>query len=90
MDNYCMYEEEEDDFDEESKEFDGVSIDKEGRVTGAKARAPHPDLETETLRVINSLPQFTPGQMNGKAVTANYSLPILFQVAAKTNQDKKN
>ena len=65
-------------------------IDKEGRVTGAKARAPHPDLETETLRVINSLPQFTPGQMNGKAVTANYSLPILFQVADKTNQDKKN
>jgi hypothetical protein len=65
-------------------------VDKEGRVTGARARAPHPDLETETLRVINSLPQFTPGQMNGKVVAVNYSLPIIFQVATQTNQDKKN
>nr|WP_321232333.1 M56 family metallopeptidase [uncultured Psychroserpens sp.] len=65
-------------------------VDKEGKVTNARARAPHPDLETEALRVINNLPQFTPGELNGKPVTVNYSLPILFQVTAKANADKKN
>ncbi|SDR85458.1 Signal transducer regulating beta-lactamase production, contains metallopeptidase domain [Formosa sp. Hel1_31_208] len=64
-------------------------VDKDGKVTGARARGPHPELEVEALRVINSLPQFTPGQMNGKAVTVNYSLPILFQIEP-ANKDKKN
>lgn len=63
-------------------------IDKSGNVTGARARAPHPDLETESLRVINSLPQFIPGELNGKPVVVNYSLPIMFQIASKETKDK--
>ncbi|WP_460217708.1 energy transducer TonB [Psychroserpens sp. MEBiC05023] len=65
-------------------------VDKEGHVTGARARAPHPDLEKEALRVINSLPEFSPGEMNGKPVIVNYSLPIIFQIANPSNNDKKN
>lgn len=65
-------------------------VDKNGNITGARARAPHTDLEAETLRVINSLPQFAPGEMNGKPVIVNYSLPILFQVARDVTKDKKN
>ena len=65
-------------------------IDKSGSIINVKSRAPHPDLEAEAKRVINSLPQFTPGKMNGKAVIVNYSLPILFQVQDAPKENKKN
>ena len=55
-------------------------IDKEGNVVEVKSRAPHPALETEAKRVINSLPKFIPGTQKGKPVVVPYSLPILFMV----------
>ena len=55
-------------------------IDKQGNITGARARAPHPALEKEALRVVNSLPNFQAGEHNGQPVTVLYSLPILFNV----------
>ncbi|MCK0178586.1 energy transducer TonB [Flavobacteriaceae bacterium S0862] len=55
-------------------------IDKTGSVTGVMARAPHPRLEKEAARVINSLPKMKPGKQRGKAVTVPYSLPIIFAV----------
>jgi TonB family protein len=55
-------------------------IDENGNVVDVKSRAPHPKLEEEAKRVINSLPQMTPGEQNGKAVGVMYSLPIVFQV----------
>lgn len=55
-------------------------IDKTGAITGVQARAPHPGLEKEAARVINSLPQMLPGKQRGKAVTVPYSLPIVFVV----------
>lgn len=61
-------------------------IDTQGDVIDVRARAPHPDLEKEAIRVINLLPQFKPGLQKGKIVTVPYSLPILFQVAS----DKKD
>lgn len=65
-------------------------IDKEGRVKDVRSRAAHPALEGEAERIIKTLPQFIPGKQKGKAVVVPYSLPILFQVASTTNQDKKN
>jgi protein TonB len=55
-------------------------IDKNGNVTGVRARAPHPRLEKEAQRVINLLPKMQPGKQRGKAVIVPYSLPIIFQV----------
>lgn len=55
-------------------------IDTKGNVVDVMSRAPHPALETEAKRVINSLPKFIPGTQRGKAVVVPYSLPILFQV----------
>lgn len=55
-------------------------IDNTGKIIDVKSRAPHPKLEEEAKRVINSLPQMTPGEQNGKAVGVMYSLPIVFQV----------
>lgn len=56
-------------------------IDKEGNVIGVRARAPHPSLEEEAKRVINTLPKMMPGEHDGKKVNVPYSLPIIFQVA---------
>tara|TARA_S200000501_G_scaffold301331_1_gene288535 strand:+ start:227 stop:1126 length:900 start_codon:yes stop_codon:yes gene_type:complete len=55
-------------------------IDKVGNITGVRARAPHPQLEDEAIRVINLLPKMKPGMQLGKPVIVPYSLPIIFQV----------
>lgn len=55
-------------------------IDKNGNITGVRARAPHPALEKEAERVINLLPKMKPGKQRGKAVIVPYSLPIVFAV----------
>jgi protein TonB len=55
-------------------------IDKNGNITDVRSRAPHPGLEREAARVINKLPKMQPGKQRGKAVTVQYSLPIIFQV----------
>ncbi|MFD1062974.1 energy transducer TonB [Winogradskyella litorisediminis] len=55
-------------------------IGKDGKIHSASARAPHPKLEEEAVRVINMLPVFIPGEHKGKKVDVIYKLPILFQV----------
>ena len=55
-------------------------IDKNGNVVNVRARAPHPKLEQEAVKVVNALPKMIPGKQRGKAVGVLYSLPILFQV----------
>ncbi|MCL8007197.1 M56 family metallopeptidase [Gelidibacter japonicus] len=65
-------------------------IGEDGKVRNVMARAPHPKLEAEAIRVIQSMPNFTPGKQRGEAVTVPYSLPILFQVkddAPDTNKE---
>jgi len=56
------------------------TIDKNGRISQLRVRAPHPALEEEAKRVINSLPQMTPARNNGEEIEISYSLPITFQV----------
>ena len=60
--------------------FVSFKIDVNGDVVDVKARAPHPDLEKEAIRVINLLPKMTPGTDKGKQVNVPYSLPITFKV----------
>ncbi|MCF4100226.1 M56 family metallopeptidase [Gillisia sp. M10.2A] len=55
-------------------------IDEQGNIANVKARAPHPDLEEEAKRVINSLPKMAPGKQDGKAAGVMYSLPIVFNI----------
>jgi hypothetical protein len=55
-------------------------IDKHGNIVDVRSRAPHPDLEVEAERVINSLPSMKPGKQGGIEVGVMYSLPIAFQV----------
>lgn len=60
--------------------FVSFKIDKQGNVVDVRSRAPHPDLETEAIRVINTLPQMQPGKQEGVPVGVLYSLPITFKI----------
>ena len=55
-------------------------IDKQGKVTDIKTKAPHARLEKETLRVISELPLMKPGMQHLKPVKVLYTLPITFEV----------
>ena len=55
-------------------------IDKNGNLVDIKARAPHKKLQEEAIRVVELLPQMTPGKQRGKAVSVSYGLPIVFKV----------
>ena len=55
-------------------------IDNDGYVVDVRARAPHPVLEKEAVKLIQKLPRMTPGKQRGKPVGVLYALPILFEV----------
>lgn len=55
-------------------------IDKTGHVTDIQTRAPHSKLKEEAERVLNKIPDMTPGRQQNKNVGVIYSLPIVFQV----------
>lgn len=40
-----------------------------------------PELDKEAIRVVKSLPKFTPGKLNGSPVNAWYTFPISFRLA---------
>ena len=62
------------------KIFVTFKIDKTGRVADIRSRAPHPKLEEEAEKVVNSLPRMIPGKQRGAPVGVLYALPIMFQV----------
>ncbi len=55
-------------------------IDKDGTITNINARAPHPRLKAEAIRIAKKLPKMKPGRQRGKAVRVGYTLPISFNV----------
>ncbi|GGZ44453.1 WG repeat-containing protein [Mesonia mobilis] len=55
-------------------------INTTGDVVYIQARAPHPKLEEEALRVARELPTMIAGEEKGKKVGVLYSLPIIFDV----------
>ena len=55
-------------------------ISKDGIVKVLGARAAHPTLKEEAVRVVNLFPNLTPGKQGGQEVGVLYSLPITFVV----------
>ena len=54
-------------------------VDNTGKIGEVKVvRSVDKDLDKEAVRLIKSLPKFTPGRMNGKAVSVWYTLPVTF------------
>ncbi len=55
-------------------------VDVDGSVTDTKiARGVDPALDKEALRVVNLLPNWTPGKQKGEAVKVSYTVPINFE-----------
>ena len=54
------------------------TVDKHGNITDVKIRGPHPALEKEAQRVINKIPNMTPGYQRDMPVGVIYNLPIKF------------
>lgn len=62
------------------KIFAQFTIDKEGKIIDVMVKAPHVRLEKEALRVVEALPQMTPGKQRLRPVKVKYTLPITFEV----------
>lgn len=57
------------------------TITKDGSVADAKVlKGIHPLFDKEALRVVNSMPQWAPGMIRGKAIEMKYTLPIHFKM----------
>lgn len=56
-------------------------VNTKGKVTNVKiARGIDPALDKEAIRVIEGLPDFSPGKQRGKAVKVSYTVPINFKL----------
>ena len=56
-------------------------IEPDGRICNVHvAKKANDDLDAEALRVIGSMPKWTPGMQSGKAVRVKYALPVSFRL----------
>jgi len=55
-------------------------IDKNGEIVDIRAKAPHPRLQQEAIRIIKLLPKMKPGKQRGKPVGVKYTLPMRIDV----------
>ena len=64
-------------------------VEKDGSLSDVKvAKSVDPQLDEEALRVVKSMPNWTPGMHNGKAVRVKYYVPISYRLngpATKTD-----
>ena len=60
---------------------------KDGSICDAKVvKSVSPALDAEGLRVISSMPNWTPGTQSGKAVNVKYTVPISFRLDGKAKE----
>ncbi|MEG1905769.1 MAG: energy transducer TonB, partial [Bacteroidales bacterium] len=56
-------------------------IERDGSVADAVVvRGVDPSLDKEALRVVKSMPKWTPGKQRGKPVRVKYTLPVTFRL----------
>jgi len=49
-------------------------------ITPVILRSVDPDLDAEALRIVSSMPKWTPGEKDGKKVAVYFTLPIEFKL----------
>lgn len=58
------------------------TVNADGSITDAKViKSQGEPFDSEALRVINSMPKWIPGTLNGKAVSVKYNLPVTFRTS---------
>ena len=56
-------------------------VEKDGRVSNVRLlRSVQPALDKEAVRVVKSMPKWTPGKQNGKPVRVRFNLPVMFKL----------
>lgn len=56
-------------------------VETDGSVSNVKvAKNVFPSLDEEAVRVVESMPKWTPGKEKGKAVRTKFTLPIMFRL----------
>ena len=55
-------------------------IEKDGTIQDKTVIGGHPVLQKSTLTIIDSLPIFTPGEINGEKVRVSYAQPIMYKL----------
>lgn len=56
-------------------------VEKDGSISNVKPiLSVHPLLNKEAVRVVKSMPKWTPGKQNGKPVRVRFNLPIMFKL----------
>lgn len=57
------------------------TVSKSGDISDVKVlRSLHPTCDAEAIRVVNSMPRWSPGKNNGKAVNCKFTLPVNFKL----------
>lgn len=63
-------------------------VRKNGEIVDAKVvKSVHPQLDAEALRIINGMPNWTPGMQNGKPLNVKFALPVSFKLDSSTGSD---
>ena len=76
-------------YPEEAKE-DGIGgrvyltfvVERDGSLTDIRVlRSAHPSLDNEAVRMVKTMPKWTPGEQNGTACRVQFTLPVTFKLA---------
>ena len=56
-------------------------VEKDGRVSNVRLlRSVQPLLDKEAIRVVKSMPKWSPGKQKGKPVRVRFNLPVMFKL----------
>ena len=56
-------------------------VEKDGSITDVQvARSADPSLDKEAIRVVKSMPRWTPGRQNGSTVRVKFNVPVTFRL----------
>ena len=56
-------------------------VEKDGSISDVRPiLSVHPLLNKEAVRVVESMPKWTPGKQNGKPVRVRFNLPVMFKL----------
>lgn len=59
----------------------GFVVERDGSITDVNIlRGVDPSLDREAMRVVKSMPKWTPGKQNGSAVRVKYQVPVSFRL----------
>ena len=64
-------------------------VERDGSISEVKvSKSVDPSLDKEAVRVVSSMPKWTPGKQKGEAVRVKYTMPVTFRLSAPVNKNK--